>query len=150
MKPNDILQAVAETLAQRGDQNGYDKGEERSAAKMAAVFNAITGKNLTESDAWLFLMSLKLVRIETQISTGRGDIEDSCKDLIGYAALRAESLTKIPDATFTVSHQTLTSAVMADVTRKHMKAKAKGLSEQISETQEVAMPYGPGSLQENK
>ena len=97
MKPNVILAAVAETLKQRGDENGYDAQgydkEERSAAQIAAVYNLITGQAITEADAWLFLACLKLVRIETQIATGKGDILDNCKDLIGYAALRAECVT---------------------------------------------------------
>ena len=38
MKAHELLQESAYTLTQRGEQNGYDKKEERSAAEIAALF----------------------------------------------------------------------------------------------------------------
>lgn len=85
MKAHELAQQAADILKQRGIENGYDAGEERSAAKIATVFNAITGHNLTEQDAWMFLICLKLVR------QGRKHQTDNLLDLSNYALLLAES-----------------------------------------------------------
>ena len=37
-------------------------GGERTAGKIAQVFNALTGHNITEADAWTFFIVMKLVR----------------------------------------------------------------------------------------
>lgn len=71
------------------DKDGNFEGE-RSAGKIAIAFNAITGHNISESEAWLFLQIMKDVR---QWST---DIyhSDSAEDCVAYAALKAEALAK--------------------------------------------------------
>lgn len=95
-----FLQKLAEkalaTLKQRGQENGYDKNpgtarEERSAAQIAEVFNALTGHKLTETDAWTFLQVLKLVRLESQMKNGSGDMLDTCTDMVSYSLLKAET-----------------------------------------------------------
>lgn len=91
-----LAEKVMSTLSQRGEQNGYDKKpgtaqEERSAAQVARVFNALTGHSLSTTDAWTFLQVLKLVRMETQIKMGSGDLLDSCVDMVGYSLLKAET-----------------------------------------------------------
>lgn len=91
-----LAEKVISTLNQRGEQNGYDKKpgtaqEERSATQVAQVFNALTGHNLSTTDAWTFLQVLKLVRMETQIKMGSGDLLDSCVDVLGYSLLKAET-----------------------------------------------------------
>lgn len=91
-----LAEKVMSTLSQRGEQNGYDKKpgtaqEERSATQVARVFNALTGHNLSTTDAWTFLQVLKLVRMETQIKMGSGDLLDSCVDMVGYSLLKAET-----------------------------------------------------------
>lgn len=60
------------------------KGE-RTAKKIASVFNALTDHNISEADAWTFLLILKLVR-------GRaGDYhEDDFVDLVSYSSLLSE------------------------------------------------------------
>jgi hypothetical protein len=69
----------------------YDQpGGERSMGKTVDIFNIYTGKNLKESDGWLFMQILKDVR---QWSTPKFHV-DSVKDCIAYAALKAESLEK--------------------------------------------------------
>lgn len=69
----------------------YDQpGGERSIRKTVDIFNIYTGKDLKESDGWLFMQILKDVR---QWSTPRFHV-DSVKDCIAYAALKAESLEK--------------------------------------------------------
>lgn len=85
MKAHDLAKQAADILNERGQQNGYDNGEERSAAKIAKVFNTITGRDLTEQEAWLFMICLKLVREGNKHQT------DNCVDMANYAFLRAES-----------------------------------------------------------
>lgn len=95
MLPLDLLRAAGNTIGDRGSDNGYDKGQERSAAKIAAVYNAITGQTITEADAWTFLICLKLVRMRSQVAKGDvapGKLADSCIDLLGYAALLGEAV----------------------------------------------------------
>jgi len=84
-KPAEFLQEAITTQQQRGKQAGYDNGEERSAAQIAEVFNALTGHQLTEQDAWLFLICLKLVRSCKKYQ------HDSIVDLCGYASLYGEA-----------------------------------------------------------
>ncbi len=91
MKAQELLQESAYTLTQRGEQYGYDKKEERSAAEVAALFNLKTGHSLTEVDAWQFMICLKEVRLKRQ-RKNRGDIKDTMIDLISYQALLAECL----------------------------------------------------------
>lgn len=93
MKAHELLQESAYTLAKRGEQNGYDKKEERSAADIAALFNLKTGHNLTEADAWQFMVCLKEVRLKRQLENG-GDTTDTLIDLISYTALHAECRTR--------------------------------------------------------
>lgn len=79
------LQEARDTMIERGKQ--YDSPEgERSMEKIVSVFNTITGKNLTESEGWLFMSCLKKVR-QYQ---GKPHL-DSCVDDVAYAALFAES-----------------------------------------------------------
>lgn len=93
MKANEILEAVASTITQRGAQNGYDKKEERSAAEIAGVFNAKHGPKLGEGDVWEILRCLKEVRLRRQLENG-SDPTDTLIDLIGYTVLLAECLTE--------------------------------------------------------
>lgn len=66
----------------------YDKPEgERSMGRAIDAFNAITGRDLSESEGWLMMAVLKAVRAQTRSEPHR----DSLEDLIAYAALYAES-----------------------------------------------------------
>lgn len=66
----------------------YDKPEgERSMGKTVEAFNTITGRNLRESEGWLLLGLLKMVRSEQRQQPHR----DSVEDLIAYAALFGEA-----------------------------------------------------------
>lgn len=93
MKAHVILETVAKTLNRSGNENGYDKQEERSAAEIAKVFEAKTGLPVTEREVWQMLMSLKEVRLKRQLANG-SDPTDTLIDLIGYTALLAECLTE--------------------------------------------------------
>ncbi|CAD7711884.1 hypothetical protein P9624_gp10 [Escherichia phage vB_Eco_Maverick] len=92
MKAYEYCKNAATTMEQRGKENGYDNAkDERSAKQVAAVFNALTGRNLTEQEAWTFLICLKLVRQH------RKHQEDNIVDLVAYAALLGESYMTVHD-----------------------------------------------------
>lgn len=82
----ELLNHAAQLLAERGKQ--YDKsGEERSAAAIVNAFNAITKRDLTPGEGWLFMVLLKAVRFYSNTETPH---RDSLEDMIAYAALHAE------------------------------------------------------------
>ncbi|EJY0670470.1 hypothetical protein OE858_001046 [Escherichia coli] len=87
----DLLRLAAETIEQRGKQNGYDRKEEKSAPKIATIYNAKKGTNLTPLDVWDLLICLKEARLEA-ILANNSDPTDSLIDLISYNALKAEQI----------------------------------------------------------
>lgn len=93
MNAEQYLNKAAGIMAERGKQ--YDSPEgERSMGKTVAAFNAITGRNLTESDGWLLMLLLKQVR-----QWQKADFHaDSAEDSVAYSALLAESLEREVDA----------------------------------------------------
>lgn len=91
MKAFEYCKNAATTMEQRGGENGYDSKEERSAKQIAAVFNALTGRDLTEQEAWVFMICLKQVR------QTRKHQEDNIVDLVAYSALLGESYTTVHD-----------------------------------------------------
>lgn len=81
-----MLQKASELMVERAAQ--YDSPEgERSMEKIVNSFNSITGHRLTESEGWMFMILLKLVRDNTR-EVGH---QDSCEDLIAYSSLYGES-----------------------------------------------------------
>ena len=96
-----FLEEAAGLLSERGKEYDSPTGE-KSAGKTAQAFNAITGKDLSESEVWLILLLLKQVRQWSQ----PGYHEDSAKDSVSYAALLAESLEEaavaMPDGTVSI------------------------------------------------
>ncbi|WP_251992291.1 DUF6378 domain-containing protein [Escherichia coli] len=87
----DLLRLAAETIEQRGEQNGYDRKEEKSAPKIATIYNAKKGANLTPLDVWDLLICLKEARLEAILANG-SDPTDTLVDLISYSALKAEQI----------------------------------------------------------
>lgn len=84
---SEIADSALRHIRERAETYDQPTGE-RSAAKTAKAFNAITGKDITESEVWLLLQLLKDVR-----QWSREDYhQDSAEDCIAYAALKAESL----------------------------------------------------------
>ena len=81
-----ILNEAVAIMAERG--KSYDKsgGEaERSMPKIVAMFNALTGHELTPEQGWKFMCCLKLVRSE------QGEYrEDNYLDGAAYMALAGE------------------------------------------------------------
>lgn len=90
MKSTEFLQAAIEVQAERGKQ--YDKPSgERSMAATVSAFNCITGSMLEESDGWMFLGLLKLVR---QSQNPEKYHHDSALDFVAYASLYAEAASE--------------------------------------------------------
>lgn len=84
---SEIADSALKHICERAETYDQPTGE-RSAAKTAKAFNAITGKDITESEVWLLLQLLKDVR-----QWSREDYhQDSAEDCIAYASLKAESL----------------------------------------------------------
>lgn len=90
-KATDLLRLAAETIEQRGKQNGYDKKEEKSAPKISTIYNAKKGADLTPLDVWDLLICLKEARLEAILSNN-SDPTDTLIDLISYNALKAEQI----------------------------------------------------------
>lgn len=86
MNATDILNKAAGHMADRAAT--YDKPEgERSMGRAVEAFNAITGRDLSESEGWLLLQVLKSVRLFAR----PGYHADSAEDGVAYAALVAEA-----------------------------------------------------------
>lgn len=81
-----ILSEAIEVMAERG--KSYDKtgnNAERSMPKVVAMFNALTGHELTPAQGWKFMACLKLARSE------QGEHrEDNYLDGAAYFALAGE------------------------------------------------------------
>ncbi|MDN3531199.1 DUF6378 domain-containing protein [Escherichia coli] len=90
-KAAELLRLAAETIEARGEQNGYDRKEEKSAPKIATIYNAKKGTNLTPLDVWDLLICLKEARLEAILANG-GNPVDTLVDLISYNALKAEQI----------------------------------------------------------
>lgn len=66
----------------------YDEpAGERSMGRCVEAFNAVTGRDLSESEGWLFMAILKQVRLFTRSEYHA----DSAEDAIAYMALMAEA-----------------------------------------------------------
>lgn len=90
MKSTEFLKAAIDVQAERGKQ--YDKPSgERSMAATVSAFNCITGSMLEESDGWMFLGLLKLVR---QSQNPEKYHHDSALDFVAYASLYAEAASE--------------------------------------------------------
>ena len=92
MKAEEVLQLALKALKERGNENGYDKKEERTAPKMAAIYNAKKGTNLTPLDVWDLMICLKEARLEAILANGN-DPTDTLVDLVSYSALKAEQIS---------------------------------------------------------
>lgn len=81
-----VLQAAADHMQARAAT--YDQpGGERSMGRAVAAFNALTGRDLYESEGWLLLQLLKDARLFAR----PGWHQDSAEDCVAYASLKAEA-----------------------------------------------------------
>jgi hypothetical protein len=62
-------------------------GKERSMKKIVEVFNTLTGKNLTEHDGDIFMVCLKLVRMQRS-----PQIRDNYIDALNYLVMSHEAI----------------------------------------------------------
>jgi hypothetical protein len=86
---SDFLAHAKDIQDERGKTYDSPSGE-RSMGATIAAFNAITKRDLTESEGWLLMVLLKHVR---QWTAG-GFHEDSAVDAVAYEALLAECLKR--------------------------------------------------------
>lgn len=85
----EILKRAIATLHERGKY--HDSGRERSMDRAVKIFGGITQDGEpTVSDGWLFMIALKLARMQ-----GGEYNPDDYVDLICYAALLAESAAEL-------------------------------------------------------
>ena len=90
MKSTEFLQSAMDVQKERGEQ--YDKPNgERSMGATVRAFNAITGHVLEESDGWMLLGILKLVR---QSQNPDKYHHDSALDFVAYSSLYAEAASE--------------------------------------------------------
>jgi hypothetical protein len=86
----DLMERAAQHMRDRAVS--YDKPEgERSMGQTIAAFNAITGRDLKETEGWLLMQILKDVRLFQRRDTVH---MDSLEDCIAYAALKGESMVR--------------------------------------------------------
>lgn len=85
-KAQDLLHRAASLMDERGEQYDQRSGE-RSMQATVTAFNAITGYSLTESDGFLLMAILKMVRDQSREMPHR----DSIDDLVAYASLYGEA-----------------------------------------------------------
>ena len=93
--PQQVLRTAAEVITQRGAQRDTATGlseapQERSMAATVAAFNALHKTNLTETQGWGFMQTLKMVRAATSARNGQFNTDDYT-DGAAYAALAHES-----------------------------------------------------------
>ena len=78
-----ILDRASSTIQTRGKER--DKGSERSMKSAVEAFNALTGRELTETEGWKFMVILKLAR-----ANGGSFNMDDYLDGAAYMALAGE------------------------------------------------------------
>jgi hypothetical protein len=92
----DYLRKGLEILEARAREHDRPGGE-RSAGQVANAFNAIKGREvLTDTDVWMLLVLLKLVRHDS----APGPHNDSAMDAAVYSALMGESKGRIDTPEF--------------------------------------------------
>lgn len=95
MNAADTLALVASTLTERGKQYETDPtaaGKERSMQSIVAAFQLLTGRTLSVREGWLFMVCLKMVRMQAS-----PDKSDTYVDAIAYMALAAECVEAVAD-----------------------------------------------------
>jgi hypothetical protein len=86
-KAEDVLLAAADAIGERAAQR--DLAEERSMARTVAMFNSLTGADMSEREGWVFQALLKLSRAQ-----GGSFSVDDYIDGAAYIALAAESVQR--------------------------------------------------------
>lgn len=89
----DFLAHAQELLRERGKTYDRDGREERSMARIVAIYNTLHGAQMTEAQGWSFMLCLKMARLFSAPDFHR----DSAEDAIAYSALMAECMAHNPD-----------------------------------------------------
>lgn len=154
MKSTVLLDEAISIQSQRAAEHGYGDEGERSAAHVARIFNAITGRNLKERDIWILMMALKLARNEA--APGR---EDTLIDLASYSSLLGEcdiaaELKRMEDAekenqenTDRSQLQSLGDKLAADLSDSWMDWK--GGNDPVEHWVKVDVKFRDGTMNEN-
>ena len=113
MRADEILRAGLDTLVQRGVDRDNPAGE-RSMPAIVRIFATLTGIRLTERQGWLFMVCLKLVRMQS----GKPDADHyldgaNYMALMGEAALATGKESLPVDAAPSVVNDQLTTAAIA-------------------------------------
>lgn len=85
----DFLRKALNTLTDRANSRDTPSGE-RSMRLTVALYQTLTGQQLSEREGWLFMICLKLARGQQGAAKGKVNLDDYI-DLAGYAALIGES-----------------------------------------------------------
>jgi hypothetical protein len=86
MTAPELLRKAADIIEQRGTE--YDtagKSQERSMPRICEIFGEATGRQMTVSEGYDFMIALKKARLETS-----PDSVDSYIDRLAYQALKDE------------------------------------------------------------
>lgn len=84
MNATDFLKKSLETLEAKAKMRDQPNGE-RNMLKTVNLFNTLTGRSLSESDGWMFMILLKITRMQTGSFN-----EDDYVDLSCYSSLLGE------------------------------------------------------------
>lgn len=100
MRADKFLESALEDMQRKAKLRDKPEGE-RSMASAVAAFNALFGKELSETDGWRFMLCLKLAR-----SAGGEFHADDYVDLAAYAGLAGESAAPEPKQPLDLSRVT--------------------------------------------
>ena len=73
-----------------GNAKDRDFGHERSMPRIVKLYKELTGKEFTEHDGYMFMICLKLIRMQKNPK-----IADNYIDLAGYAQLASEANAEV-------------------------------------------------------
>ena len=74
----------------KGNSSDTDFGHERSMPKIVNLYKELTGKEFTEHDGYMFMICLKLIRMQKNPK-----IADNYIDLAGYTQLASEANAEV-------------------------------------------------------
>lgn len=90
MKATDFLRESLETLEEKAKLRDQPNGE-RNMKKTVDAYNILTGSNMSEKDGWLFMLILKITRMQTGKYNPDDYIDTNCySSLLGECAENVE------------------------------------------------------------
>jgi hypothetical protein len=125
MKYEDIMNECTRIYTERGNQYG---GVESTHSRAAEICNMITGRDLSEFDVEMVMLSVKLARIRnTRLKT------DSWIDALNYMAFAAASL-RLPSPTvpIDVPKKLVTKPVVSADEMEALEAGIKEMAQKLA------------------